>query len=78
MAQIIRSKFIKPNKPPCGRDCQDRHIGCHSKCAKYIEWKKEYADRKYALKKYISGVAEIEEFEIIQKQKIMKARRRKK
>lgn len=78
MALIIRSKFIRPdNNPPCHKECKERQINCHSKCAKYIEWKRQYADRKYALKKYNNGIAEIEEFEIIQRQK-MKARRRKK
>ena len=27
-------------KVPC-KDCKDRQIGCHSKCEKYLEFKKQ-------------------------------------
>lgn len=27
-------------KSPC-MDCQDRVMGCHGSCAKYIEWRKK-------------------------------------
>ena len=30
----------KRNIAPC-KDCCDRTIGCHSKCSKYLEWKKK-------------------------------------
>ena len=33
------------NKQPC-RYCTDRVVGCHSTCKKYIDWKKEYDERK--------------------------------
>lgn len=70
MAQIIRDRFIKPkNKPPCV-DCNDRDPGCHSKCAKYIEWKKNYMEYKIAIKDHIRKVARCEEYEISQKLKI--------
>ena len=26
--------------PPC-KGCQDREVGCHGKCTKYIEWNKQ-------------------------------------
>ena len=29
--------------PPC-KDCQDRRMGCHSKCELYTEWKKKFQD----------------------------------
>lgn len=28
-------------KPPCDRECPDRHVGCHSECEKYIKYRKE-------------------------------------
>ena len=28
------------NVTPC-KNCQDRTLGCHDKCEKYIEWKAE-------------------------------------
>lgn len=27
--------------PPC-KDCEERYVGCHSKCVAYLEWKKEH------------------------------------
>lgn len=37
--QIIYS-LGNPNKNTC-KDCKDRKVGCHSKCEKYAEFKKE-------------------------------------
>ena len=34
------------NIAPC-KDCKDRHIGCHSKCEKYLEYKKELQKAKH-------------------------------
>ena len=34
------------NIAPC-KDCKDRHIGCHSKCEKYLEYKKEVQKAKH-------------------------------
>ena len=31
---------MKP-KPPC-KDCEDRTVGCHSKCTAYIEYKQKF------------------------------------
>ena len=25
-------------KPPCERRCEDRHVGCHGACEKYLEY----------------------------------------
>ena len=69
MALIIRSRYIKPNKSPCIRDCPDRKIGCHSNCQKYIEWKNAYNQKKFAIKQYNQSVGRGEEYEIIQKLK---------
>ena len=30
-------------KVPC-KDCENREVGCHSKCEEYIEWKEELAE----------------------------------
>jgi hypothetical protein len=30
---------IVGKKPPC-KDCTEREVGCHSKCQRFIEWKK--------------------------------------
>lgn len=35
---------------PC-KDCEERHPACHGKCKKYIEWKKEEAEKKEIRKK---------------------------
>ena len=29
-------------KPPCkkdGKDCEERHVGCHSHCKEFSDWK---------------------------------------
>ena len=39
-------------KPPCERDCQRRTVGCHAKCAPYLE----YEEAKQA--EYRANVAE--------------------
>ena len=33
------------NIAPC-KDCKDRHVGCHGKCEKYLEYKKELQKAK--------------------------------
>lgn len=33
------------------RDCKDRYVGCHSKCERYIEYRKE-------LEMYFKGMKE--------------------
>lgn len=32
-------------KPPCRRDCEGRHPGCHDSCEKYQEWKRAREER---------------------------------
>ena len=69
MALIVRSRCIRPkNKAPC-TDCKDRLVGCHSQCTKYRDWKKEYYQRKNAIRKHNDTIANIEEYEIIRRQK---------
>ena len=77
MALIIRSRVIKPKTiAPCA-DCKDRKINCHSQCTKYTEWKNAYIERKNAIKKSMQRIADVETYEITQKQKNMKASRRR-
>lgn len=33
-------------KPPCERDCPQRHVGCHAECEKYKSWKLKHDDMK--------------------------------
>nr|DAU67649.1 MAG TPA: hypothetical protein [Caudoviricetes sp.] len=37
-------------KPPCERNCPSRTVGCHTKCAPYLEYEKakqaEYRERE--------------------------------
>ncbi len=47
------SYSLKSN-PPC-KDCKDRHMGCHAKCSKYIDWDKaRQVIKDQAYKKYMS------------------------
>lgn len=33
-------------KPPCGVNCPDRHVGCQSRCEKYLAYRAEIDERK--------------------------------
>jgi hypothetical protein len=43
-------------RPPC-KDCPDRHIGCHSKCEKYLAFRRERDayNEKHAMEVAILG-----------------------
>lgn len=60
---------------PC-KGCEDRKMGCHSKCEKYIEWKKATEERKKAIEKQNQGIMAAIAYEIKEKEKNMKVRRR--
>ena len=30
---------------PC-RNCEDRHVGCHGTCERYIDWKEKHIESK--------------------------------
>ena len=34
------------------KGCQERHLGCHSNCERYLKWKKEYQEQ---MKRFKSG-----------------------
>lgn len=58
---------------PC-KGCQDRHVGCHSTCLKYIDWKQErqvLLDKKRAESKVNEAVLDItyKTHQTIQRQK---------
>lgn len=36
---MITKMILRYPPNPC-RDCQDRHVGCHSECAKHNEWQR--------------------------------------
>ena len=36
-------------QPPCGKDCPDRVLGCHSTCEKYIKFREE-RDKELAIR----------------------------
>ena len=39
---------MKP-KPPC-HNCENRHIGCHAECEKYIDFRKKLDDYNEVVK----------------------------
>ena len=41
--------MVKPN-PPC-KGCQERRVGCHGGCFKYLGWQIAYGDAKDKAKK---------------------------
>lgn len=40
MSDLNSFLFYHPSKPPC-KDCDDRELGCHSKCITYNSWKEK-------------------------------------
>jgi len=46
------SYALRDNKSPC-KDCVPpvRQLGCHSRCPKYISWKKDYDEKKEQVRK---------------------------
>ena len=59
---------------PC-RNCEDRHIGCHGTCERYIEWKenriqkcRERYERKEADYQYM-GLARARKDKMLHKKK---------
>ena len=45
---------------PC-KDCEERHVGCHSKCEKYAEFRKEVNEKREALREQ----QKLEEFSVV-------------
>lgn len=41
---------VKDTNNPC-YECEDRAVGCHATCEKYINWRKEYDKLKKVYKK---------------------------
>ena len=47
------TKYIKHPISPCTKDCEERKVGCHSKCIKHYKYKKALAEWKRATKPYM-------------------------
>ena len=63
MATSNHGYFLhQKTKPPCVKDCKDRHRLCHLECAKYIEWKNGYDDVKKELENYKHNLSVIEDY----------------
>lgn len=39
----------------CCKDCQDRKVGCHAECAKYIKAKAEHDEEQKAIRRAQEG-----------------------
>ena len=53
---------------PC-KDCPDRYSGCHSKCERYIGWRKEFDEQKAAIThtRILQGQADARKKEVMRK-----------
>lgn len=50
---MVYGNIVNPGTPPC-KDCKDRHMRCHSTCAKYAKFREDYdAKTKAALKSFV-------------------------
>jgi hypothetical protein len=75
MSNAPRAYIHKKTNGPC-KDCPDRYVGCHSKCSKYIEWKAQEQQRKVATYEMYRTFRVVEDYEIKEKQKNIKRKRR--
>ena len=76
MTLTIRERYIPRKQPPCTRECSDRSVGCHSKCQRFIERKREDVKKRREIKECNRKIKDAEEYEILQRQKCIKARTR--
>ena len=53
---------MPPPQSPC-KDCEDRHINCHSKCEKYLLFKSERIQTKEKIKNAYKLQSMLEEYE---------------
>jgi hypothetical protein len=45
MPYTPRTMYYHKEMPPC-KDCQDRQMGCHSKCERFAKWKEQTNDSR--------------------------------
>ena len=60
---------------PC-KGCEDREIGCHAKCSKYIEWKTEWDRRRNEITEAKIFEYEVGEIKVAGLKRMQKGRRR--
>lgn len=59
-------------KVTCCHDCQEREVGCHSTCKKYIEENEQYLKEREKIKAEKNKEAAIREAIICNKRRIMR------
>lgn len=37
---------VRHREPPCFPACEERTVGCHANCEKYLQWKQELSQKK--------------------------------
>ncbi len=60
---------------PC-KHCDDREVGCHAGCDKYLNWRNEYQEAKQELNKARSEYDIVDDFVIANKQRNRRRRGR--
>lgn len=63
MPDTPRSIFYRREIPPC-RDCQDRHMRCHSKCDRYSEWRDKSKDSYRQARNHYKVDRESEDYDV--------------
>lgn len=46
---------MRPSDCPC-RECGEREVGCHGRCASYGEWKQEMEKKRHADKLFTQSM----------------------
>ena len=61
----------------CCKDCENRHIGCHSTCESYNDYRKEKDEENAKIREKIRAETDYIDSQIIKYNKILKRERRK-
>ena len=63
------------NIAPC-KDCEDRTIGCHPKCGRYLEWKKKDDLLKAELRECGRAESDIVDYQRVSARRNLKKRKK--
>ena len=76
MSNVPRTVYYHKSVSPC-KDCEDRHSGCHSKCAKYGEWNEQRIQVKSQNYANVAKRKNYEDYVMNTIEELKKGRRRK-
>lgn len=75
MPDTPRAIFYRREIAPC-KDCQDRHMRCHSKCDRYSEWSNKSKDSYMQARNHYKADRESEDYDVSKRIRLGKRYRR--